>query len=193
MRQAAAGDVQRGFSATARAMALAAVAMTLPVLADSAFAQTDSTHAGHAAHAGQAAPAPKTANDTTFAHLQERGRVAMGVDQYTSRHVFEALPDGGRIELQRIEDDAEGTETIRRHLQEIAAAFRTGDFSTPGFVHWREVPGVRAMAERRERITYAFRELPRGGEVRITSADSVAVKAIHEFLAFQNSDHRTGH
>ena len=174
-------------------MALAAVAMTLPALAASASAQTDSTHAGHAAHAGQAAPAPKAADDTAFARLQERGRVAMGVDQYTSRHVFEALPDGGRIELQRIEDDAEGTETIRRHLQEIAAAFRTGDFSTPGFVHWREVPGVRAMAERRERITYAFRELPRGGEVRITSADSVAVKAIHEFLAFQNTDHRTGH
>lgn len=132
-------------------------------------------------------------SDTAFARLQERGRVAMGVDQYTSQHVFEAFSDGGRIELQRIEEDREGAETIRRHLKNIAEAFRTGDFSTPGFVHWREVPGVRIMSERREAISYVYRPLPRGGELRITSSDSVAVKAVHEFLAFQNSDHRTGH
>ena len=132
-------------------------------------------------------------SDSAYARLQERGKTAMGVDQYTSRHVFEALPDGGRIELQRNEDDAEGTEAIRAHLQEIAAAFKAGDFSTPAFVHWREVPGVRAMMERREVMTYTYKPLPRGGEIRITSADTAAVKAVHEFLAFQNSDHRTGH
>jgi len=132
-------------------------------------------------------------SDSAYAGLQERGKTAMGVDQYTSRHVFEALPDGGRIELQRNEDDAEGTEAIRSHMQEIASAFEAGDFSTPAFVHWREVPGVRVMIERREAMTWTYKPLPRGGEVRITSADTAAVKAVHEFLAFQNSDHRTGH
>jgi hypothetical protein len=136
--------------------------------------------------------APAT-SDSAYARLQERGKTAMGVDQYTSRHVFEALPDGGRIELQRSEDDAAGTETIRSHMQEVAAAFKAGDFSTPAFVHWREVPGVRVMMERRETMTWTYKPLPRGGEVRITSADTAAVKAVHEFLAFQNSDHRTGH
>jgi hypothetical protein len=140
----------------------------------------------HAAHGN-------AAHDTSFARLQERGRVAMGVDQYTSRHRFEVLADGGRIELQRIEEDSAGTDTIRRHLREIAAAFKAGDFSTPGFVHWKEVPGVPVMTERRGAISYGYRDLPRGGELRITSKDSLAVKAIHEFLAFQNSDHRTGH
>ena len=144
-------------------------------------------------HAGHPAAAAKTADDSAYARLQERGRTAMGVDQYTSRHVFEALPDGGRIELQRNEDDAEGTEAIRAHLQEIAAAFKAGDFSTPAFVHWREVPGVPAMMERSAAMTYTYKPLPRGGEIRITSADTAAVKAVHEFLAFQNSDHRTGH
>jgi hypothetical protein len=32
-------------------------------------------------------------------------------------------------------------------------------------------------------IRYEAREYPRGGEVRITSGDSVAVRAIHVFLA----------
>ncbi len=170
-----------------RASLLASAVTMSAALAAPAAAQD---HSAHAAHSSPAAPA---AGDTAFAKLQERGRIAMGVDQYTSRHEFEALPDGGRIELQRIEDDREGAETIRRHLREIAAAFRAGDFSTPGFVHWREVPGVPVMAARRERIVYAYRDLPRGGELRITSTDAAAVTAIHEFLAFQNSDHRTGH
>ena len=168
-------------------------ALGLSLAASAPVAAQD--HAGHPVTPAPATPAPAApaAGDSAFARLQERGRTAMGVDQYTSRHVFEALPDGGRIELQRNEDDAEGTEAIRSHLKEIAAAFKAGDFTTPAFVHWREVPGVRAMMERREAMTYAFRPLPRGGEIRITSADTAAVKAVHEFLAFQNSDHRTGH
>lgn len=132
-------------------------------------------------------------SDSTFARVQERGRVAMGVDQYTSRHRFEPLPDGGRIELQRIEDDTAGTRTIREHLQEIARAFKSGDFTTPAFVHWREVPGVETMAGRRAEITYTLHQLPRGGELRISSRNPEAVRAIHEFLAFQRSDHRAGH
>ena len=31
---------------------------------------------------------------------------------------------------------------------------------------------------------------PRGGELRIASSDTAAVRAIHEFLAFQRMDHR---
>lgn len=131
-------------------------------------------------------------SDSAFAHLQERGRIAMGVDQYTSRHRFESLADGGRIELQRMEEDTAGAATIREHLQEIASAFRAGNFNTPAFVHWREVPGVRAMAARRAMIAYEYRDLPRGGELRIRSGDPEALRAIHEFLAFQRSDHRAG-
>ena len=43
-----------------------------------------------------------------FAGVQQRGAVIMGVNQYTSRHVFEPLADGGRIELQRSVDDSAG-------------------------------------------------------------------------------------
>jgi len=31
--------------------------------------------------------------------MQSRGAHVMGVDQYTSAHVFEDLPDGGRVVL----------------------------------------------------------------------------------------------
>jgi hypothetical protein len=130
--------------------------------------------------------------DTAFAALQQRGKQAMGVDQYTSTHHFDGQPDGGRIELQRDIADPAGVAQIRRHLQEIARAFSAGDFSTPDFVHMQQVPGTRVMAAKRAVITYTYRELPRGGEVRIVTTDPEAVAAIHEFLAFQRQDHRAG-
>ena len=114
----------------------------------------------------------------------------MGVNQYTSAHRFESLPDGGRIELQRDTSDRAGVETIRAHMRDIAARFSRGDYTIPGFVHAREVPGTQVMAQRKGQITYEARELPGGAEVRIRATDPVAVQAIHEFLAFQRSDHR---
>jgi hypothetical protein len=127
--------------------------------------------------------------DSAFAGIQARGEHAMGVDQNTSTHVFEPLPDGGRIRLQRNTNDSAGTEQIRRHMQHIAMAFRSGDFSLPGYVHALEVPGTAVMSAKREAITYTVEALPRGAALRLESTDSAAILAIHQFLAFQRADH----
>jgi hypothetical protein len=129
------------------------------------------------------------AGDSGFAGVQRRGAVIMGVNQYTSRHVFVPLPDGGRIELQRSVDDSAGADEIRRHMQLIARQFTAGDFRLPGIVHDREVPGTRIMADRHGAISYTVESLPRGAAVRVRSSDTAAVRAIHEFLAFQRQDH----
>jgi hypothetical protein len=131
-------------------------------------------------------------SDSAFAAMQARGRQVMGVDQYTSRHAFEPLADGGRIELQRMVDDTAGVTEIRRHLSEIADAFTRGDFSAAVATHAQEVPGSRVMAAKRGAIRYRMAPLPRGGEVRITTRDPEAVAAVHEFLAFQRREHRAG-
>ena len=137
------------------------------------------------------AAAAKVAGDSTFAALQQRGHQAMGVDQYTSSHRFDPLPDGGRIELQRDSVDSAGVAQIREHLRGIARAFDAGDFTTPSFVHATDsVPGTRVMTAKRDAISYTFAPLPRGGEVRIRTSDPDAVRAVHEFLAFQRGDHR---
>ena len=135
------------------------------------------------------AQADSARSDSAFHALQQRGAMYMGVNQYTSTHHFESLPDGGRIELQRDASDTTDINQIRQHLREIALAFQHGDFQIPGMVHDQEVPGTAVMTAHRADISYAFHELPRGGEVRITSRDSAAVDAIHQFLAFQRHEH----
>jgi len=120
--------------------------------------------------------------------MQSRGEMVMGVNQYTSAHVFEELPDGGRIILDTQSDSA-GIAQIRRHMRDIAAAFRAGDFEKPFQVHAADVPGTSVMAARRSAISYQAIDRPRGGEVRIGTRDSVAVGAVHEFLAFQRRAH----
>ena len=115
----------------------------------------------------------------------------MGVNQYTSQHVFEPLPDGGRIVLQRKEADSAGTETIRSHMRTIAKAFSSGDFALPGFVHaTSEVPGTARMKKLHTEISYTPQDLPQGGEVVISTKNPEAIAAIHDFLAFQRMDHR---
>jgi uncharacterized protein YjhX (UPF0386 family) len=142
------------------------------------------------AHCAQAQAGSAFSRDSAFRAVQERGRQIMGVDQYTSQHQFDLLPNGGRIALQRDDTDRAGTAAIRAHLHLIARAFAAGDFSSPFLVHDREVPGTATMIARRRAISYRMHALPRGGEVLITTRDAVARRAIREFLQFQRSDHR---
>jgi len=129
------------------------------------------------------------AADTGFAAMQARGKMAMGVDQYTSTHTFDALPDGGRITLVRDADDSLGIQQIRAHLHLIQHAFEAGDFSTPAFVHMKQMPGTAVMADRRSAIAYSYADVPRGGALRMTTSDSAALAAIHEFMGAQRGEH----
>jgi len=123
--------------------------------------------------------------------MQGRGRAVMGVDQYTSAHVFEDLPDGGRVVLDRdAATDTAGIAAIRSHMRDITQAFQAGDFTKPFQVHAENVPGTGVMAERRDAINYTEYDRPRGAEVRLQSDDSVAVRAIHDFLQYQRTAHR---
>lgn len=130
------------------------------------------------------------AQDSSFAALQQRGKMAMGVDQYESQHQFDILSNGGRIALQMKGNDSLSIAQIRAHLKLIEHAFQAGDFSTPEFVHMRSMPGTDVMGRNKTKIVYSYADLPRGGEVRITTKDSESLTAIHEFMSAQRGDHR---
>jgi hypothetical protein len=159
----------------------------LAFVASVCFPMEGLSQAHDPAHHPRVSPAK---SDSAFAALQQRGAGVMGVDQYTSTHQFASLRDGGTIALERDAGDTAGVRTIREHLRRITQAFAEGDFSASTAVHAQAVPGVNVMRARRQSIRYEFRALPGGGEVRITTSDPDALRAIHEFLAFQRADHR---
>jgi len=164
-----------------------ATLLTLAALSRTAAGQHDSMHGGTAHDSMHRAM--HGSNDSAFAAMQARGNVAMGVDQYTSQHHFEDLADGGRITLERTVDDPTGVSQIRSHMKELAREFQEGDFVRPFMVHDTVVPGTTVMKAKRAAIIYSVGDTPTGGYVRITTQDADALRAIHDFLAFQRREH----
>src|SRR5450432_2729192 len=126
------------------------------------------------------------------ADVDSRGDHAMGFSHESTAHHFTLLPEGGFIEVDIKADHDDATrDQIRMHLTHIAAMFSDNKFDVPMFIHGRIPPGVPVMKERHAAINYTFQPTDRGGQVRIVTRDPKALKAIHEFLAFQIKDHRT--
>lgn len=125
--------------------------------------------------------------------VEKNGTQAMGFSQTSTTHHFRLLPDGGAIEVtaNKPSDEADML-AIRTHLSQIASMFGSGDFSMPMFVHDSVPPGVTTMKALKALIHYRYEEIPAGGRVRIQSSDPASLGAIHDFLRFQISEHRTG-
>jgi hypothetical protein len=125
--------------------------------------------------------------------VNRRGDHAMGFSHETTAHHFRLLKDGGAIEVEtKDSDDTSGRDAIRQHLTHIAKLFTAGDFDVPMFIHDQVPPGVPVMKRLKKQIRYQFENTERGARVRISSENAEAVKAVHEFLKFQITDHQTG-
>jgi hypothetical protein len=134
----------------------------------------------------------QSASDQHAAGVDMRGDHAMGFSHETTAHHFALLSDGGIIEVDIKADQDDATrDQIRSHLTHIAAMFNANDFDVPMFIHDTVPPGVTTMKEKHDAITYTFQPTDRGGQVRITTHDPTALKAVHDFLNFQIVDHRT--
>lgn len=125
------------------------------------------------------------------AGVVKRGAEVMGFDQAKTTHHFRLLPSGGVIEVTANDSsDAPTIAQIRAHLAHIATRFGQGNFSAPMLIHAQEPPGVADMKRAGEAISYRYESIDSGGRVRLESVRYTP--AIHAFLRFQITDHRTG-
>lgn len=125
--------------------------------------------------------------------VDRRGDQAMGFPHASATHHFRLKTDGGIIEVAANDADDKATrDQIRRHLKQISLKFSAGDFSAPMFIHGQIPAGVETMKRLKAEIKYQYEEIERGADIRISTTNSEAIKAIHEFLRFQIQDHRTG-
>lgn len=125
--------------------------------------------------------------------MEKRGDQGMGFAQGKATHHFLLHKDGGAIEVMaNAADDKASREEIQMHLRHIEHAFRSGDFNIPMFVHDQTPPGVATMTRLKSQLHYKYEAAPNGGRVVISSENAEAVKAVHEFLKFQITEHQTG-
>jgi hypothetical protein len=124
--------------------------------------------------------------------LKKRGAAAMGFDQDASTHHFRLSSAGGSIEVTvRDQTDDAAIAAVRNHLRSIASEFAAGRFDKPFQTHGEVPPGVPEM-RRSMSIVYKYEQLPQGGAVRLETKDIRARDAVHAFLRYQITEHRTG-
>jgi hypothetical protein len=127
------------------------------------------------------------------AAVNRRGDAVMGFSHEKTTHHFRLRPDGGEIEVTANDAaDMESAARIRGHLTHIAQMFRDGNFTAPLLIHAKNPPGTDVMMRLKADIGYRLESLPSGARVRITTANAEALEAVHAFLRFQITDHRTG-
>ena len=123
----------------------------------------------------------------------QRGDQVMGFSHAKTTHHFRLYADGGSIEAAANDlKDSASRDAIRAHFGHIVAMFAAGDFSAPMLIHAENPPGTEEMRRLRETIQYNVDNTERGARIRITTKDAVALRAVHAFLRFQITDHRTG-
>jgi hypothetical protein len=125
--------------------------------------------------------------------VMQRGDEVMGFDHAKTTHHFRLLPDGGAIEVEANDaNDTASRDQIRQHLSHIAEMFAEGNFNAPMLIHGREPDGVPVMKNLKSDIKYQYEQTDKGARVRISTTIPEALKAVHDFLRFQITDHQTG-
>ena len=136
---------------------------------------------------------PKPAPVDPHAQMNMRGAEVMGFDQDKTTHHFYLYADGGAIDVS-VKDtaDTKNLDAIRSHLPHIAMMFGMGDFSAPMMVHSTNVPGTKELAANKDKVSFKYLETPKGGRLDIVAKDAATLEAVHKFMQFQITDHKTG-
>jgi hypothetical protein len=125
--------------------------------------------------------------------VNQRGDRVMGFSHEKTTHHFLLYSDGGAIRVEANDAaDSESRDQIRMHLTHIAQMFASGNFKAPTLIHDQVPPGVPVLERLKAEVEYKFEKIDRGGAVQIRTKNPEALKAIHDFLRFQISDHKTG-
>ena len=125
--------------------------------------------------------------------VMKNGEKYMGFSQTATTHHFLIMKDGGAIRIETNDpNDTDNRDKIRSHLQEITKQFSNGIFTTPFAIHGQVPPGVPEMDKLKTEIQYTYEQTERGAQVRIKTTNSQALNAIHDFLKFQITEHKTG-
>lgn len=124
------------------------------------------------------------------AEVAARGAEVMPFDLEQTMYIFTPRDNGGLQQVVVKEDaDSEQIALIRAHLRKEAEQFRAGNFTDPGEIHGREMPGLTELREHNGRIEIRYSELPNGAQIEYITDDTQLIEAIHHWFQAQVMDH----
>jgi hypothetical protein len=123
------------------------------------------------------------------ATVEQRSVQVMPFDMNTSMHVFTPTAAGGVQAVMIHNGDRKQIELVRQHLKKEAAAFATGDFSDPAYIHGNGMPGLNELERDHARLSVVYSNISEGGKIVYRSADPRVIAAVHEWFKAQVRDH----
>jgi len=126
----------------------------------------------------------------TSISMLERGAMAMGFNQSKILHKFKSTPTGGQILITALnKSDIDTIKQIKNHIFVIQKEFSAGNFTKPFYIHAQDVPGTKIMTEKKDFIKYTINEIDNGSTLILETKDEQILDAIHQFMAFQGTEH----
>ncbi len=104
-------------------------------------------------------------------------------------HMFSSSVSGGKQTVMVKDGNPRQIMLVRSHLRKEAAAFARGDFTDPGAIHGKTMPGIADMHEGYKRLSVTYGEVPSGATITYTSSNRALVAAIHRYFASQVDEH----
>jgi hypothetical protein len=122
--------------------------------------------------------------------VEQRRQELVPYNPAQALETFSKTVHGGVLHVVTKTDNPEQIKLIQDHLQQMAAEFRTGDFSSTMRMHGADMPGLQQLKSAADDdIRYEYKPLPNGAQIHFSTEYPQYVQALHEWLDAQAKDH----
>lgn len=127
---------------------------------------------------------------TPLEHVHNSAHAVMPFDMSKTVHIFRMTEQGGvqRVVIKDGSDKAQ-IQLIQQHLKHEAERFQKGDYSDPGMLHGKDMPGLKELQASGSKIGISYAALSDGAEITFTTNDRHLLTAIHRWFGAQLSEH----
>lgn len=123
-------------------------------------------------------------------HVHNSAHAVMPFDMAKTVHIFRMTEEGG-VQRVVIRDGAYKAQIqlIQQHLKHEAEQFKKGDYSDPGMLHGKDMPGLKELETGASKISVSYAALSDGAEITFATNDRHLLTAIHRWFGAQLSEH----
>jgi len=122
--------------------------------------------------------------------IHSRSHMVMPFDMNRVTHYFIKKDNGGVLMIKaKDQEDTAQISLIRSHLTKENEMFSQGNFRDPAALHGANMPGIKTLAETKDRYQVKYTEIPAGAKLTFTSKDTAVINALHIWFDAQLKDH----